>query len=313
MKNLKQFLNESVEWVGCMWNSNHAIPLQDNRYIPFDIEKVKEHMKSLTTNYKWNTNLQQFVSVESDLKSEADIEKMIKSKFKTNVNYRKFNYEDFTAMVKEIYDGFVNDYDYRNGEENKTKGHPFIKNDDGEILKLEDWLKEPCDYDLDMYGKPFSYRGNARTWKEYLEKEWEDIQKNKENTIEYLTQYAKGYLKNTVDKSENDLRNIKLEKKIRFGSVTAGAGRQTRHEVGYIKIGEGSKEGKTLILEYTENESEAIKLETLGDLLDLLYKYKKCKLMTPAGVLNTKYANAIVLYPLDNKLEKAIVGIIKFR
>ncbi len=304
MKTLKQYIKESYSWVGCKWNSSCAISLQENRYRPFEIELVKEYMQKITTDYKWNTVKQQFVNVEN-LNSEDDIEEFIAQRF-TNSNYDKYKFKDFVSMAKEIYDEFINDYDWVNWDENnvKTKGHPFIKNDNGEILSLEDWLKKPCDY----------YSGVREiTWGDYFREEWEEVQESKKRSIEHLTNYAIEYLKHTISISESYLRNIKLDKDIEFGSVTSGSGRQTREAHGYLKIGEGTTEGKTLILSYTENESEALKLKTLGDLLDLLYQYTKVKLETPAGVLNTRWANAIILFPVDNKLTKAKVGIIKFR
>lgn len=295
MKTLQQFIKESCQWVGCMWNSSCAIALQGNKYGPFEIESVKEYMQKLTTDYKWNTLKHEFVKTEN-LNSEDDIEEFIAQRFKTNSNYYKYNYKDFAAMAKEIYDEFLNEWGW-------DKGHPFIKNDNGEILSLEDWLKKPCDY----------WGNENETWEEKLKEDWEDIQESKKRSIEYLTDYAKGYLKNTTSISESHLRNIKLDKDIEFGSVTGGAGRQTREEHGYLKIGEETKEGKTLILTYTKNESEALELNTLGDLLDLLYQYKKVKLETPAGVLNTRWASAIILFPMDSKLTKVRVGVIKFR
>lgn len=306
MKTLKQFITESVEWVGCLWTSSTAIPLHGNRYAPFKIEDVKEYMNALTTKYKWNPKKEEFVGIIDKLKSEDDIENYIKSyideRAKTYKSEHRMTYKDFSELVKEIYDEFVT---YHDG-----KPHNWVKNKEGEVLKLEDWLKTYCRYDCDWDGNPGK---NARTWEEYIKDEWEDVQKNKKATIEYLTNFAKDYLTNTVNKSESDIRSIKLDEKINFGSVTAGAGRQTRSENGYVKVGEESKEGKTLYLEYTDNKDEAYKLETLGDLLDLLYKYKNCKLLTPAGVLNTKYANAIMLYPLDRNLKSGGLGIIKFR
>ena len=218
MKTLKQFITESVEWVGCMWTSSTAIPLHGNRYAPFKIEDVKKYMNALTTKYKWNSKKEEFVGIKDNLKSEDDIENYIKSyideRAKTYTSEHRMTYKDFSELVKEIYDKFVT---YHDG-----KPHNWVKNKEGEVLKLEDWLKTYCRYDCDWDGNPGK---NARTWEEYIKDEWEDVQKNKKATIEYLTNFAKDYLTNTVNKSENDIRSIKLDEKINFGSVTAGAGR----------------------------------------------------------------------------------------
>lgn len=187
MKNITQFIKESVSWVGSGWESYTTLQLtKKHLYDKLTTENIKNHLKDLVDNYKWN-------------------------KFKN------------------------------------------------------EWVDKETDSSKD-----------------------------------------------SVDVTEKMLRNIKLNKEIEFGSIAFGSGRQTTKAEGYVKIGEKSKEGKILYLEYCENESEAIDLPTVGDLLDLIYKYKEVKPVTPAGVLNTKYANSINIR-FTNDFSEGQLGILKFK
>ena len=161
----------------------------------------------------------------------------------------------------------------------------------------------PCDYNSSW---------ENFTWEEHFNKKWKELQDDKERTKQYLIDYAKYYLRDAIDVSERMIRNIKLDKDIKFGSIAFNSGRMTREKNGYLKIGEKSIEGKTLFLEYCENESEAIELPTVGDLLDLIYKYNEVKLSIPVGVLNTKYANSINV-KFDNNFNTGQLGILRFR
>lgn len=297
MKSLTQYIKESVNWVGSGWEASCTYQLTQNQfYDKLTPENIKNHLKDLVDNYKWHTSKHEWVSKETDLNSESELENWVDDHLLRgkNSNYYNFNLKDVKELIKKIYDEFVNYY---------SGPHKFIKNKDGEVVSMEDWLKMPCDYKV-YY--------NVKTWEDYFNREWKEIQDNKEKTKRFLINYGKSYLTDAVDITENTIRNIKLDKKIEFGSIAFGSGRQTRQEIGYVKIGEKSKEGKTLFLEYCEDESEAIDLPTVGDLLDLIYKYKEVKLLTPAGVLNTKYANSINV-KFYNDFSKGRLGILKFR
>lgn len=297
MKTLIQYIKESVNWVGSGWESLHTYQFIDNQFSDkLTSKNIKNQLDNLINNYKWNKFKHEWVDKETELTSESEIEKWVENRLTSgkNPNYSKFTIKTIEELIKKIYDEFIN---WRTGP------HPFIKNKEGKILDIKDWLKMPCDYNSSW---------ENFTWEEHFNKKWKELQDDKERTKQYLIDYAKYYLRDAIDVSERMIRNIKLDKDIKFGSIAFNSGRMTREKNGYLKIGEKSIEGKTLFLEYCENESEAIELPTVGDLLDLIYKYNEVKLSIPVGVLNTKYANSINV-KFDNNFNTGQLGILRFR
>jgi len=302
MKSISEFIKESVEWVGSGWEPSCCYQLIENHYADkLTSENIKDHLDNLINNHKWHKSKWEWVKKEPELDSESDIENWVTKELKpeSNSSYENYDLEKFEQLAKKIYDSFVNNHG--------DGPHDWVKDKEGKVIKLEDWLNLPCDYDK------LGWRSeNPRTWKERIEEDWEKLQKNKESSKKWLIDYAKSYLKNTIDISENTIRNIKLDDQITFGSIAFGSGRMTRSKEGYLKISEETKEGKNLILQYTDKKEEALELKTVGDLLDLIFKYKETKVETPAGVLNTRWANSINV-KFDPNLKEGQLGIIRFR
>ncbi len=298
MKSLLNYILESVDFKGSSWYDKSSYSFVTNHYNnKITSDDIKEQLKNYTENYKWSEIAHEWIIKDSDLNSEEDIENWLNKKIDRNEKYRL---KDFEELVKNIYDGFTNYY---------SGTHEFIKDKDGNILKLEDWLKTPCQYDENI-SKILNKK--CPTWEEHLKEDWNKIQKDKNSMIEYLTNFAKSYLNNSKTISEETLRNIKLKETIFFGRINKKYGNVVGDgKEAYLKISNETVEGKTLVLTYTDNKEESIKFERVGDVFDLLFKYKTIKIETPEGVLNTRWANSINLkFTWDFK--EGELGILRF-
>lgn len=118
-------------------------------------------------------------------------------------------------------------------------------------------------------------------------------------------------IKNTIDVTEKMLRNIKLDSKCAFGAIDFHSGRMKKYITGYLKISDMTYKNK-LVLECTDNEAEALKLSTVGDLLDLLASYKETKLLTESAGIGSKFANSINI-SFDNNFKEGKLAVLKFK
>lgn len=270
-------LNESCDWVGSGWEPSCTYQLVENHYHDkLTTENIIEHLNDLIDNYKWDG---EWIEKEPLLNSENDIDKWASFKIDNNGNYRKYKYNTLE--------------EYERDEYKSSRS----------LLPFNLWLKKKhddwCKWD-------------DRTNDEYYQEQYQQIQKDKLETYKYYKNEAKRYLNRSVDITEEKIRNIQLNKEIHFGSIAFGSGRETRSTEGYLKINEKTKPGKILYLEYTNKLKDALAINTVGDLFDLMFKYKETKIYTPVGVLNTNFANSInVRFSRDFKQGR--LGILRFR
>lgn len=118
-------------------------------------------------------------------------------------------------------------------------------------------------------------------------------------------------IKHSIDVTKQMIRNIKLDSSCVFGAIAFHSGDMKKYSEGYLKISDRSTKNK-LVLEYTDNEVEALKLNTVGDLLDLLTSYKETKLLTESAGIGSKFANSINIR-FDNNFKEGKLAVLKFK
>lgn len=300
MKTLKNFLCEAdIDWIGSGWEPSHTYQLIRNHYYDkLTPENIKAQLDDLVNNHKWDTKNRVWIKKSSMVGGESEIDAYIDNLFKTNSNYRDYKYDNFDEYVKAQYDSFVN-FAFK-----KNNPHDWVKDENGNVMDIDKWLKTSSRY------SKFSYEPKT-TWHEYYEKQWEEINKKKANTIAHYRKSLSDKIKDTVDVTEKMLRDIKLDSKCAFGVIDFHSGRMKKSSEGYLKISDKSTKNK-LILEYTKNKSEALKLRKVGDLLDLLMSYKETKLLTEEAQIGTKFANSINI-GVDYDFKTGAIGILKFK
>ena len=118
-------------------------------------------------------------------------------------------------------------------------------------------------------------------------------------------------IKHSIDVNKQMIRNIKLDSSCVFGAIAFHSGDMKKYSEGYLKISDKSTKNK-LVLEYTDNEVEALKLNIVGDLLDLLTSYKETKLLTESAGIGSKFANSINIR-FDNNFKEGKLAVLKFK
>lgn len=300
MKTLKNFLCEAdIDWIGSGWEPSHTYQLVKNHYYDkLTPENIKAQLDDLINNHKWDVVNKEWVKNTTIVGSESEIDDYIKNLFNTNSNYRDYKFDTFDEYVEAQYDSFVN-FAFK-----KNNPHDWVKDENGNVMDLDKWLTVSSRY------SKFSYEPKT-TWREYYEKQWEDISKKKEQTFKNLHQSLSNKIKNVIAVDEKMIRNIKLSSKCVFGAIKFHSGNMAKSSNGYLKISDKSTKTK-LVLEYTDNKAEAMTLKTVGELLDLLMSYKETKLLTESADIGSKFANSINI-GFDDDFKKGMIGILKFK
>ena len=300
MKTLKTFLCEAdIDWIGSGWEPSKTYQIIKNHYCDkLTPENIQAQLNDLVNNHKWDLIKGVWVKKSSIVDNAKDIDDYIKNLFNTNNNYSDYKFNTFDEYVEAQYDSFVN-FAFK-----KNNPHDWVKDENGNVVDLNKWLKMPSQYSR------FSWEPET-TWSEYYEKKWEDISKKKEQTIKSLHQSLLNSIKNVISVNEKMIRNIRLNPKCIFGAIKFHSGSMAKSSSGYLKISDKSTKTK-LVLEYTNNKAESIPLRTVGELLDLLMSYKETKLLTESADIGSKFANSINI-SFDGDFKNGTMGVLKFK
>lgn len=300
MKDLKSYLTESdIDWIGSGWEPSDTYQIIENHYRDkITPENIQSQLNDLVNNYKWDLSKREWVKRSSMVDNANDIDAYIKNVFNTNINYRDFKYDTVDQFIEDKYNSFVN-FNFK-----VNNPHNWVKDENGNVMDLDKWLKMPSQYSR------FSWEQET-TWRQYYEEQWKAISKEKEETVDWFRKNLSLKIKNTIDVTEQMIRNIRLSPEYTFGVVAFHSGRMTKRASGYLKISDKSTKSK-LFLEYTNNKAEAMPLRTVGELLDLLMSYKETKLLTESAGIGSKFANSINI-SFDSDFKDGVMGILKFK
>lgn len=295
MKTLKNFLCEAdINWIGSGFDESRSYQLISNPYYDkITPDNIRSQISDLVNNYKWDTRAMRWVKRAFTVNKESEIDAYIDDQLKTNINYSEYRYDSFDEYIKSQHDYYVNF-----GHDKSP--HNWVKDENGDAMDINKWLNTTSQ---------LSHK--QKSWKEYYENEWERITKSKSSTIERLRRSLLDNMKYTIDVTEQMLRNIKLDSSCVFGAVAFHTGHIKKHVFGYVKMSGMSSKNK-LVLEYTDNKAEALKWDTVGDLIDFLSSYKETKLLTESAGIGSKYGNSINI-SFDNNFKEGKMAVLKFK